>query len=397
MNKKPNLPLKTILLLLLLVAVGGIFTLIAIQLTAREPLFDFTAFWIAGKLTLSGADPYLKSDWIPLYEPFNLGLADNQTFLYPKPILPLFIPFGLLSLRTAAVIWLVITQSAILGSILLLSRLWQKRSLDYLLPFIFGVLIFRSYIVTLTLGQLGGVILLLLTAVTLMWEEKKWFWGGLLFSLLALKPSLGFPLIGLASLWFLKKRIWPHFMGMAAGGALMLATGWLIDPDWISKFLAIGSTKVAETFGYHPTLWGMAGFLCGRNATCTYSAGGFVSVLILLLFFWLINQSRYSLTAGRVLSASIIFTLLLTPYLWVYDQILLIIPLANITQSRIENKLPYLTTALVPIFLGVLSLLLLPIATKIQADTWSVLVPFLLMSLYLSKNQWDSESRNIDE
>ncbi|MGD2026944.1 MAG: hypothetical protein PVI99_03935, partial [Anaerolineales bacterium] len=84
----------------------ALFTLIAFQLTSGEPLFDFTAFWIAGRLTLDGADPYTAADWIPVYEPYDLGLADNQTFLYPKPILPLFLPFGLLPLRAASVIWL---------------------------------------------------------------------------------------------------------------------------------------------------------------------------------------------------------------------------------------------------------------------------------------------------
>ena len=375
-------PRKITLWLLLITASLALFTLIAIQLTAREPLFDFTAFWIAGKLTLSGADPYLKSDWIPLYEPFNLGLADNQTFLYPKPILPLFIPFGLLSLRTAAVIWLVITQSAILGSILLLSRLWQKRSLDYLLPFIFGVLIFRSYIVTLTLGQLGGVILLLLTAVTLMWEEKKWFWGGLLFSLLALKPSLGFPLIALASLWFLKNRTWPYFYGMAAGGVMMLISGWLIDPDWISKFLEIGSTKVAETFGYHPTLWGSAGFLCNRQANCTYIAGGLLAAMFLGLFLWLLYQQKFELTPTKVLSISLIFSLLLTPYLWVYDQLLLVIPLTMVVGNMIQLKRLYLQTVFTPILVSIASLLLLPVAVQIRNDVLNVLIPLLVLILF---------------
>jgi hypothetical protein len=382
MNQKPNPALKTFLLLLLLVGVGGVFTLIAIQMTAGEPLFDFTAFWIAGKLTLSGGDPYLRSDWGPLYEPFNLGLADNQTFLYPKPILPIFLPFGLFPLRTAAILWLVLTQAAVLSSILMITRLWPDRRPSYLLPFLFGVFIFRSYLVTLTLGQLGGVFLLILAGVALLWNQSGWFWGGVLLSLTTLKPQLGFPLVALASLWFLKKRIWLHFSGMAAGGALMLVTGWLIDPQWIGKFIEIGSNKVSQTFGYHPTLWGLGGYLCDRQAACTYFVGGLLAILFSALFLWVIFQRKFVITPDLLLSASITFTLLITPYLWVYDQLLLIVPLAVLLGKMRQQGNPYLITAIVSILIGLVSLALLPVAVSIRNDVWNVVIPLLVLALF---------------
>ena len=382
MNISLPQPPKIILVFFVVIICLAIFTFIAIQLTAGEPLFDFTAFWIAGKLTLSGGDPYLKSDWIPLYEPFNLGLADNQTFLYPKPILPLFLPFGLLPLRTAAVIWLVLTQSAVIGTILLLSRLWKEQRAALLLPFIFSVFIFRSYLVTLTLGQLDWLLVLLLAGVALLWDKKQWLWGGILLSLMALKPSLGLPLILLASFWFLKDRIWEYFVGMGIGGILLLVVGWLFDPDWIGKFIEIGTNKVAQTFGYHPTLWGLAGYLCDRRAHCTYLAGGLVTILFAALFVWLILQKKFVLTPTLMLSASIIFTLLLTPYLWVYDQLLLIIPLVVLVGKKVRQNQPYLLTALLPILVSAVSLALLPVAVQIRNDVWNVLIPLLVLAIF---------------
>ena len=382
MKRKPNPTFRTILLFFLIIAIGGIFTLIAIQLTAGEPLFDFTAFWIASKLTLSGGDPYLRSDWIPLYEPFNLGLADNQTFLYPKPIVPIFLPFGLLPLRTASIIWLVLTQAAVLGSILMVTRLWPDRRVSYLLPFLFGVVIFRSYLVTLTLGQLGGVFLLVLAGVALLWNQSSWFWGGVLLSLTSLKPQLGFPLIALTSLSFLKKRTWQHFSGLAAGGAMMLVIGWLIDPQWIGKFIEIGSNKVSQTFGYHPTLWGLGGYLCNRQATCTYFVGGWLAILFSALFLLVIFQKKFVITPDLLLSASLTFTLLLTPYLWVYDQLLLIIPLAILLGRLRQKASPYLFTAIISILIGIVSLLLLPVAVSIRNDVWNVVIPLLVLALF---------------
>lgn len=382
MNHTRNPILKTILLLVVLLLVVGLFTYIAIQLTAGEPLFDFTAFWIAAKLTLSGKDPYLSSDWIPLYEPFNLGLADNQTFLYPKPILPLFLPFGLFPIRTAAVLWLVLAQLTIFGAILMLIRLWPERRIADLLPFLFGVFIFRSYLVTLTLGQLGGFLVLILAGVALQWNKSSWFWGGVLLSLTALKPPLGFPLIALSSLWFLKKRIWHHFAGLAAGGLLMLVSGWIFDPHWISKFIEIGSNKVSQTFGYHPTLWGLGGYLCGRQATCTYFVGGTLALIFSGLFVWLLLQKKFAISPALLLSASVTFTLLLTPYLWVYDQLLLIVPLAILIGQMRQQSRPYLLTALISILVGVVSLVLLPVAVSIRNDVWNVFIPLLVLAFF---------------
>ena len=382
MNRTLNPTFKTILRLFLAFGIGGLFTLIAIQLTAGEPLFDFTAFWIASRLTLTGGDPYLRSDWIPLYEPFNLGLADNQTFLYPNPILPIFLPFGLLPLRTAAILWLVLTQAAVLGSILMITRLWPDRRFSYLLPFLFGVVIFRSYLVTLTLGQLGGAFLLILAGVALLWNKSNWFWGGVLLSLTALKPQLGFPLIALASLWFLKKRIWQHFSGLTAGGVLMLVTGWLIDPQWIGKFIDIGSNKVSQTFGYHPTLWGLGGYVCDRQATCTYLVGGLLAILFSALFVWVIFQKKFIISPELLLSVSLTFTLLLTPYLWVYDQLLLVIPLAIMLGQLRQQASPYLFTTLISIMIGIVSLLLLPVAVSIRNDVWNVGIPLLVLGLF---------------
>jgi len=383
MNISIPQPPKIILVLLIVIICLAIFTFVAIQLTAGEPLFDFTAFWIAGKLTLSGADPYLKSDWIPLYEPYNLGLADNQTFLYPKPILPLFLPFGLLPLRLAAIIWLVLTQAAVVISIVLLSRIWPNRRMHYMLPFLFGVFIFRSYLVTLTLGQLGGIILLILTCSLLLWNQEKWFGGGMLFSLITLKPSLGVPLILLASLWFLRKHIWSYFFGMASGGGLMLIIGWILDPNWVGKFIEIGSAKVIQTFGYHPTLWGLAGYLCGRRVSCTYLVGGLVAAIFTILFLWLTFRILNKCSPQVMLSNSIIFSLLLTPYLWVYDQLFLIIPLAVVTRKLIMQGRPYLTTALIPILVGAASLMFLPLAVSIRNDVWNILIPLLILPLFL--------------
>lgn len=372
---------RVILILILIIIAIVIFFLFARQFTSGEPLFDFTAFWIAGKLTVEGGDPYIQADWIPLYAPYDLGLADNLTFLYPKPILPLFIPFGMMDLHTASILWLILTQMAVFISAWMLIKQWSKRNLLMVIAFFASILLLRSYLVTLVLGQLGGVFLLLLAITAILWQKESWFWGGFVFSLLMLKPQLGLPIIGLVSIWFLSKRYWAFFYGAVSGGIFMLITGWLIDPQWIQKFIQIGAGKVAATFGYHPTLWGLSGLLCNHSRGCTILLGGTTSFAVLVGVLWLIFQRKYPLSAIQVMSLSILVALLITPYLWVYDQILILIPL-SVTIELIIKKTHKLTIPiLVPVLVSLLSLLMLQVAENLNHDVFSVLIPAICLGL----------------
>ncbi len=377
----PKPRLRLILTGILILAIAAVFLLIAVSVTEGEALFDFTAFWIAGKLTLAGQDPYLSSDWVPVYSTFeNLGLQDNQTFLYPKPILPLFIPFGALPLRTAAALWLFLTQAAILGAALLLANLWpHPQARRYLLPFLAGIYLSRSFFNTLSLGQLGGLVLLLLVGVLYLWRKERWLAGGAALSLLMLKPQLGVPVILLVSVWFLMRRMWAHFAGLGLGGAGLLLVGWLLDPAWIGKFIAIGADKVSATFGYHSTLWGLAGFLCERETACTYLSGGLLTALLLGSYLWLLLQKRVPLTAALVLAFSLILSLLITPYLWVYEQLLLALPLGLAIGLLAEKNAPFLLPASLPALHAALTLGLLMAALQIQNDVWSALVPLFAL------------------
>lgn len=369
-------PLLTFLLILAgLVLISAV----AVYFTAGDPLFDFTAFWIAGRLTIEGQDPYLSADWIPVYSQFEtLGLADNQTFLYPKPILLLFLPFGALPLKTASILWLVLTQMAVLAAVLFLARSWRSDvRIRYLIPFLIGVIIFRPFLLTLNLGQLGAFFLLVLTFNLVLWRRQVFFKSGMLLSLLALKPSLGFPIIALVSLWFLLKRKWPHFLGLAAGGVSLLVLGWVFDLDWVSKFLSIGTGKVSATFGFHPTLWGISGYLCSHNQSCALASGGTLTVLFLGAFIWAVWKYRDRLSLENLTAVSISLALWLTPYLWAYDHLLLVLPLAVTVGNLIRKNQNYVLPAAVMAVLSIISMLFLNLAVAIDNDTWSALVPLV--------------------
>jgi hypothetical protein len=61
-----------------------------------------------------------------------------------------------------------------------------------------------------------------------------------------------------------------------------------------------------------------------------FAFGGITTLLLVLGFLWLIIRYK-DLTPVNALALAVTLTLLVTPYTWTYDQLLLIIPITLVT------------------------------------------------------------------
>ena len=96
------------------------------------------------------------------------------------------------------------------------------------------------------------------------------------------------------------------------------------------------------------------------------------------------------------MSLVIPIALLVTPYGWAYDQILLIIPIVGIIIAMIARKFPYIIPAILFLLISLLALAFVLIAMKIEYDMWSAvvaLVCLILVARLLWINQWLPEER----
>ena len=131
------------------------------------------------------------------------------------PLAVLMTPLGSLPLKTAYAIWVFAGMVGITVSFLLLLEMWNNpANRAYILPLFIGLPLYRPLIVILRNGQLGAILLAVLTVTAYLWEKDKWFLGGLLVGLVSLKPSVGFPLLGLLGIWLLVRKKWGAIAGM---------------------------------------------------------------------------------------------------------------------------------------------------------------------------------------
>jgi hypothetical protein len=190
---------------------------------------DFFTFWLASRMVYRGDDPYDSSQWIEGHEEFQANYHANDTFLYPIP-LAILLPISFLNVKSAYVVWIFLSFVMIVVSIMLLSKAKvRKLSISIFLATLVGVLLFRGTIISLMFGQIAPLLLLIISAAAWMWSREYWILGGVIISLVLLKPSIGVPFISLVVVGLLLIRKWNGPLGIICGSFAFLSIGFLYD------------------------------------------------------------------------------------------------------------------------------------------------------------------------
>ena len=242
------------------------------------------------------------------------------------------------------------------------------------------MIFFRPTTLTLFHGQISAWLLLILSATLFLWEKDHWEWGSFLLSFLMLKPNLGAPLVILLGGWLFFQKRYRSILVMLFTGLVLLGVGFVQNPHWLSAYWGIGNTKLAENFGGSPTVWGLSHLLCRSNSACMPVLGGVATFLLLLVFGWLVFR-RANKSAYEVVALAVSLTLLVTPYTWTYDQLMLIIPITSLMLALDRSGRPFLVTA--SLFLGIdlLIVFLLIFDNLLHVEILNVIIPLLVFGL----------------
>jgi hypothetical protein len=338
---------------------------------------DFFSFWLGARMTWTGQNAYDSATWVSESYINGTQWMLNKVYLYPLPLATLMSPLGLLSLRVAYGVWIFMSMVGVTSALLLLVSLWGLPTAPlYLIPLFLGILLNRGFFTTVRNGQLGGMFLFFLALAVFFWMRGNWLAGGMAIGILLLKPSFGFSIVGLCGIWLLAQRHWSALGGIALAGFLMTGIVGLNHPAWPVEFLDIAVQKTLSVLGYSPTLWGAAHLVCGDGpAACWETLGLDLSVVLGLATCMVLIVRRTQLRADIVVSLAICCALLVSPYLWAYDHILLILPLVVMAGRMAELKWPFLFTATWVLQMSFVSAILLMIAVARSTDEWSVILP----------------------
>ena len=372
---------------LLFLLLGGFLLFLANGIVSRIDYRnnDFFTFWLAGHMVWTGQAQYQANEWISGHNQFGVTWIPNNQFVYPLPLALIYAPLGLLDLRNAFILWDSLSEAMILFSVFgLISFQAEPIKKHYLILIFAGAILFRPTLVTLFYGQISSLLLFILTGVLLLWRKEKWLLGGMVLPLVALKPNLGIPILILISFWLLIQKRFLSLAGMAISAVVLVLIGMLLDKNWIIEYLAIGNTKMSQTFGFSPTIWGLSAYLSDFKLTGTIILGGIVTAALLIGVFYFLGQKRRPIDSPLwAMSIAIATTLLITPYTWPYDQLLLFIPIISIVMELMARKFPNLLASITFLFLDVIVFIFLKVSADLQLEILNAVIPLIVLTATL--------------
>jgi hypothetical protein len=320
--------LERLRLLAMAVSLCFLFLVVTALVTIlRDPYqMDFVSYWAAGKLALQGQAPlaydYAAHHAVELQATMVAGIP----FGYPPAFLLLATPFALMPYPTAAVAWVSLSWAAYAVAM----RLWAPKAwwLAMAMP---------PLLINAITGQAGFLIAaLFIGGMALL--PKRPLLGGILLGLIVIKPQLGIVL----PFALVAGREWRAFIGaaMSSVGFLwlgLLAFGWQSYQAWLGN-ASLYSSVVADGLAGWQRMASVYSALRfdGLGAAPAWIAQGLVAVAAVAAccLLWL-RSVDWGVRAGALAAA----TALASPYLFGYDTLLLIMPLAWLV-SRGRHAVP---------------------------------------------------------
>jgi hypothetical protein len=364
--QKKKLSLPIIIFLVLLILLSAVISIYLASANQSYRNLDFFTFWLGGRMAGSGQDVYNQSLWVGNHTLFGSTWIENPYYVYPLSTAILAIPFGMMDIRIASVIWLFLSMLAIIAGVLLMLALWQKANWQaYIVLFIFGTFLFRPTFLCLSNGQIDGFLFCLMAGALYLFSHNKRGIACFLLALLLLKPNIGGPIIALLLLY-------------AALGILLLPL--FFDPDWIGKYILVGLHKSADN-NLFPNLRGLAGLIVHESPMWTIVVWGLLGLSIIVGLIFVYLKLRQKFDWSTVLVVAIPVTLLVTPYLRAYDLMLLLIPILEITRHLVERGTSFLKVNLAYLGWSLLAFALLFLAVALNHDILSVGLSVLVLVL----------------
>jgi glycosyl transferase family 87 len=292
---------------------------------------DFVNVWSAGRLVLDG-HPALAYDWdiqkqIQV-EVLGQSYKGNFAWHYPPPFLFIasllaIFPYGMAYLGWAAVSFV---------PYLAVMRATVGRNFGFLLAAAFPV-VFTNALV----GQ-NGFLTASLIGGTLVLMPKRPILSGICLGLLSYKPQYGllFPLVLIAA------SQWKVFWAAGLVAALMAALSWFAFGTetwqafvhWMPMFSQAFLTEGRAPWGKLQSIFGLVRYFGGTEQLAwIFQLIMSAAVAVALALMWRNRTLDYSLKAAGLAAGA----LLITPYLFLYDLMVLAIAVAFLVRLGLEE------------------------------------------------------------
>jgi len=351
--------------------IAGLITLIVI-LTAllrevQQDAWDLRMnLWAPARLLLSRRDPYDLDNLAALSEEEAFTLYGSVWF--PTAI-GLLLPLGALPFPVVANLWLVTNIGLLCACIAICLR---GRSISWAHWAILGlaILFFPPLIAHLGMGQASILVLFSLLFSTQLIEQQRPFLAGLIFSLSLVKPHLILLVMPALAFHLVTRDKWQKpLAGFIAGLVIQTAPLFFTFPSWLLSYFR--SLAEAPQWMY-PSILTIARIWLGHEGLAWGSwLLVFVFALIITIRLWKDE------TPAVAMVWTLAVTLIASPFVWSWDQILLLPLIVSLAISLTGREALLWWTGYAAIIMGFIYLRL---ATS-NVDYLYFWVPWVMVGL----------------
>lgn len=341
---------------------------------------DFSALYNTD-LALVNRVPIYDLPKVEILAQQHSGIPRENFFLARFPYPPWYtlstFYLGLMPAHAAATLWFELNLVMLFLSVWFLSDGWSGRLRLIAFPL---ALFFLPVLGALAVGQYDFPVLLGTSLLIYSLRKENIALTVLGFVLLTFKPHVG-ALILLSGLgWLIGNRssfgqrlIRP----LLIAGILLAAIGFIADPAWIVSYPKMllnyqneGNVSACSECASLP-VWLSRWFFDGSLSTATRIAVVLLVILIVLFFFVRASFKTHEF----LLTAALLVTLLVSPYLYNYDFLLLLVPFAVLVKPV---HLLQIIIVLICYFVPTFALLLLGRAGNISLIVVTIVLTALL-------------------
>jgi uncharacterized membrane protein len=335
---------------------------------------DFSGFWAGAHALASGVNPYDRNLWPPFLAALDVQASADNVFGYPAWVALALVPFGFLPLELATAVWDVLgVVLATFAARALVRRYLPRMPLAHSLA---GFVLFGSppAIVALYSGQWTFLLLAAGCALALEFDARHGRRAALLAVGLLAKPHLA-----AFALWSYAVRAralsTPAFMPTLIGGLTAVpVASLLVIPNWWTAWLAAIPTARVPAAPDSAVLAGALYQFLGPGGTV---AGAVLVVAGVVL------SLRVERSSDAWLPIWLALSLAATPYSWIYDQLLLLVPIVlgagALRRDSARAALAVMAGGVV--LIGPLNLLLYQLAVAIGRSTPNGVIPALVFAM----------------
>lgn len=290
---------------------------------------DTFQYWAAGRIFISGDNPYDYSNVAALrvINGYEAEINDDaiSLMLYPPWVFPLLIPFSFSSYPISKLLWLffhIIIVFFASKSIWYLYKGSKKgEALVYFVSFSFTPTIYA-----LGYGHISTIYLLGIVIFLPLIYKRSWIAdliAGFSIAFILLKPQLLVIFLIALILWITYNQKWWLLFGILLFIILNISIAILINHKIIAQYLEAMLNYPVGTWAT-PTLGTLLRLNFGINKLWLQIIPS-IAGIIWIYFYWF--RKRYSWNWLQETPIVLLASFLFSPYMWIYDMVILILPI----------------------------------------------------------------------